>query len=424
MKKIKMPRIRIGLRMFKSMLGVFLSFAIYFIRGKRGAPFYTCIAVLQCMRSVSEDNITMAKQRTTGTFIGCIYGLIMIILFNDCKEWLRYLIISIMIIPILYTVAVVLNKKNAAYFACVVFLSITVNHLTDKNPYLFVYNRAMDTLIGIILSLLINSFRLPFSRQNDILFVSTMDETLLNMQNTITSYSQYQLNRMLKDGMNFTVASMRTPATLIDNLKGINITLPIIAMDGAVLFDMKRNHYIKKYELSYFEAKNFIDYIQVLKYHVFINVLIEDSWLIYYNDFYNEAEERIYNDLKCSPYRNYIKQNLPANQSVLYLMIVDTIERIDHLYLCLSQKFDLNQYKVLKYKSQDYSGYAYLKIYSKEATKKRMIEVLKKNIGMDKLITFGSIEGQYDYVIKDSNSNEVVKILKKKYEPVKLFFRK
>lgn len=413
--KIKFPSI--GLRMFKSTIGVLLSFVIYYLRGKQGTPFYTCIALLQCMRNENEDVKMISLQRIVGTLIGSIYGLLMITLFNNTFEMTRYLIISIFIIPVIYT-TIIIKKTNAAYFACVVFLSITINHISDSNPYLFVYNRALDTMIGIFLSIIINRFHLPRYKVQDTLFVSTMDETLLTMQETITPYSRYHLNRMIDSGMNFTIASMRTPATLKENLQGIKLKLPVIAMDGAVLFDMNKNQYLKKQELSYQEALPIIQCIQNNNYHVFCNVVLEDSWLIFYDDFKNQIEETIYTSLKISPYRNHIKAPLPKDSPVLYLMVVDKITKIEQLYKILDQTFDLAKYKVLKYISKDYPGYAYIKIYHKDATKQNMISILKQYVQKDKIVTFGSVEGKYDYLIEDNDSNQVIKLLQKLYEPL------
>ena len=47
-----------------------------------------------------------------------------------------------------------------------------------------------------------------------------------------------------------------------------------------------------------------------------------------------------------------------------------------------------------------------------------MLEYLKKDTQMDNVVTFGTIEGQYDVLIDKNDSNQVVKILKKMYEPV------
>lgn len=61
--------------------------------------------------------------------------------------------ISVMIVVVLYT-TVVMKKKQASYFSCVLFLSIVVNYITDVNPYLFVWDRFLDTLIGILIGVL------------------------------------------------------------------------------------------------------------------------------------------------------------------------------------------------------------------------------------------------------------------------------
>ena len=59
------------------------------------------------------------------------------------------------LVVIIYT-TVLVNKKQASYFSCVVFLSIAVNHIGDMHPYLFVWNRFLDTAIGILVGVGVN----------------------------------------------------------------------------------------------------------------------------------------------------------------------------------------------------------------------------------------------------------------------------
>ncbi len=155
--RFKFPHI--GMRIIKSALGVLICFAIYFLRGKQGTPFYSALAVLWCIQNKSENTVGNAIQRTIGTFIGAVYGLIYILVKLHIPgigdSFLHYAIISFVLIPIIYT-TVVIDQKKASYFSCVVFLSIVVNHLMDENPYLFVLNRSLDTLIGIFVGLVLN----------------------------------------------------------------------------------------------------------------------------------------------------------------------------------------------------------------------------------------------------------------------------
>ena len=344
----------IGMRIIKSSIGVLLGFIIYLLRGKQGAPFYTALSVLWCMQPYPSNAKANARQRTIGTMIGAFYGLIMILLeyyflpFDN--EFIRYLIISVLIIPVIYT-TVVINKKNASYFSCVVFLSIVVNHLNDKNPYFFVFNRVLDTMIGIVLALIINTARIPRKKRDNLLFVSELDKALLNMHNTLTPYSKIELNKMLDDGLKFTIATMRTPAALLEALKDIRIKLPVIAMDGAILFDVKDNRYLKVYEMTHSETKEFLELFKENNLHCFVNVVVEDSVIIYYDDFKNEVEKKIYDTLRSSPYRNYIKEELPERYGAVYLMLIDENKKIENLYLQMKKLGYTKKFKILKYQT-------------------------------------------------------------------------
>ncbi|WP_294134892.1 HAD hydrolase family protein [uncultured Clostridium sp.] len=410
----------IGMRIIKSSIGVLLGFIIYLLRGKQGAPFYTALSVLWCMQPYPSNAKANARQRTIGTMIGAFYGLIMILLeyyflpFDN--EFIRYLIISVLIIPVIYT-TVVINKKNASYFSCVVFLSIVVNHLNDKNPYFFVFNRVLDTMIGIVLALIINTARIPRKKRDNLLFVSELDKALLNMHNTLTPYSKIELNKMLDDGLKFTIATMRTPAALLEALKDIRIKLPVIAMDGAILFDVKDNRYLKVYEMTYSETKEFLELFKENNLHCFVNVVVEDSVIIYYDDFKNEVEKRIYDTLRSSPYRNYIKEELPERYGAVYLMLIDENKKIENLYSQMKELGYTERFKILKYSSDDFPGYSYIKVYNKKAIKENMIQYIKELTKADDIIILESSKEGKNLRVNKNESNEIVRNLKKIYEP-------
>ncbi|MGN1146994.1 MAG: HAD hydrolase family protein [Lachnospiraceae bacterium] len=410
----------IGLRIIKSAVGVLLSFVIYFLRGKQGTPFYSALAVLWCIQPYQKNTWLNALQRTIGTAIGAIYGLIVILLdinvLHTGDTFLHYLLISLVIIPLIYT-TVLINKKNASYFSCVVYLSIVVNHLGDANPYLFVFDRACDTMIGILLALVLNLIHIPRKKRTDILFVSGLDEALLDPHNTLTPYSRIELNRMLDDGMNFTIATMRTPASMIEPLKDIHLKLPVIVMDGAALYDTKTHHYEKLFSIGAEKAQEIYSFIKEQGFHVFSNIIIEDLLIILYGDFTNPTEQNIFDTLHTSLYRNYVKGSLPANQDVVYFLIVDTDERVAGLYDLFLQKGWPEEYKILHYPSTDYPGYSYIKIYHKSADRYHMIQYLMEELGLEKLERFGSDSSQCDYLIENNNDNNVVKVLLKHFSP-------
>lgn len=331
---------------------------------------------------------------------------------------LSYLIIALFTGVVLYS-TVLLDITNTSYFSCVVFLSITVMHITDESPMRFVFNRVLDTLIGVVLALLVNSIHLPRTKNTDILFVSGIDDTLLTDKEQLTPYSKVELNRMIEQGAKFTVSTLRTPATVRETLQGINLKLPIIAMDGAVLYDMNDNSFLMSYEMSYLQARKVIEFLENEHISYFANVVIDDVLVIYYNELGNRAEQEIYKQMRKSPYRNYMKRPLPENENVVYFMMIEKKERIEKLYEKISTQEWADECKILMYDSTDYPGYAYIKIYHKDATRENMLRNLLALLGMEKTVTFGSIEGTCDVCVADSNRNLMVKKMKQYFEPVK-----
>lgn len=411
----------IGMRIIKSAVAVWLCFLISALRGDSGIVFYSQLAALWCMQSYREDTKGKALQRTIGTVIGALYGLVVLLLTQQMhidtkREELKYgLLVSVMIVVVLYT-TVLLKKKQASYFSCVVFLSIVVIHAVDANPFLFVWNRFLDTMIGIVVGVMINECHLPVRRHQDVLFISGLDDTLLNKKDNMSPYSRVELNRMIADGALFTISTVRTPAALMEVMKEIHLKLPVIAMDGAVLYDIKEKRYLQAYVISHTKAREIVELIHANGLTCYCNVIIDDMLVIYYEKELDEVNQTLVQNLRRSPYRNYVRRPLPDGEEVIYFMLLQPKEQIEAFYQLLLEKGYGNQLKILCYDSEDYPGYAYIKIYNKNASKAHMMKYLCQTLNVDQVMTFGSIPGQYTKQIEPGDSNGVVKLIKKNYE--------
>ena len=156
--------------------------------------------------------------------------------------------------------SIISNLNRASYFSCVVFLSIVVNYISDSNPYLF---------------------------------VSGLDDTLLSKQNNISDYGRVELNRMLDDGLTFTLSTIRTPALLMEPMRDIRLKLPVITMDGAALFNLKEKRYELVYVISPELSRKLVDFFKKTEEPCFINVVVDDLLMIYYE----ETSIEIYNTI-------------------------------------------------------------------------------------------------------------------------------
>lgn len=420
----------IGLRIVKSAVGVFLCYVVDLLRGEGGIVFYSQLAVLWCMQDDAQQTRAKASQRTIGTICGALFGLVALVLFQALastvlvsSKLLQGLLISLFIVVIIYT-TVVIEKRQASYFSCVVFLSIVVNHALDINPYFFVWNRFLDTMIGIGLGVLVNTFSLPREHHREILFLSGLDDTLLSEKDNLSGYSRVELNRMIDEGALFTISTMRTPASLMEPLREIHLKLPVIVMNGAALYDINEKRYIREYVISYHHSIELIRFFEAHGLPYFANVIVDDLLVIYYQESSVLIYNKLIEQLRRSPYRNYVKRPLPQNEAVVYFMLLDESEKIRALHEDIKQAEFYETLKILCYESTDYPGFSYIKIYNHNASKQNMLDFLRERVHASRVVSFGTIEGQYTHPVASGDSNRVVKLMKKEFEPVRFPWKK
>lgn len=381
----------IGLRTIKSAVAVFLCFLIYLIR-QNGIPFYSAIAAILCMQPYVQNSKKVAMNRTVATFIGGFAGMLVLLLQRHVSLFqlplLQYGLIALCIVPLIH-LTVVLQKPSASYITCVVFLSVTVSHGGDVSPYLFAFNRILDTLIGIFVSLGVNMFRLPLPQNRDILFVSDLDGTLLDPQGKLSSYTKVRLNRLVEEGMLFSIATARTPATVVPLLQEINIRLPVIVMNGAALYDMGSKTYIDYHLIPYPAARRVLDIFSEQGCNCFTAAVVQDILHIYYQKLQNPAEQRFFNARRHLPLKSYLYAQPPEDQDIVYITCIDTlpvIQAVREKILALDCAKELN---TVYYPTEERDGYYYFEISSIRASKAEALRDLKQRTGAKVTAAFG-----------------------------------
>lgn len=416
----KILRKYIGLRTIKTVVAVALAFVVYELRGRQGIPFYSALSAIWCIRPDLGNSRNMAWQRTQGTLIGAAYGLLVLLiesrLLGGIDEVAGYLLSTLFLIPVIVT-TVILKRKDSSYFSCAVFLSVAINHMRDVNPYLFVWNRIWDTLIGIIIALIVNTARIPYRKNKEVLYVSGLDEVLLTGDDRISDYSKRELNRMLYEGMHFTIATMRTPASLMAPLRDLHITLPIIAMDGGALFDIKNKAFLKTVPIRAEAAQNVAAYLEGQNVHYFINSIVEDTVLIYYGEFKYPEEEQMVRQMRISPYRNYLKGYPGEFDHIIYFMLLLEDSLAETIRSGLAGQPFAPEIRGVCTPATDFPGFSFLRIYSADGSREKMAEYLRQLSGAQRSISIGSIPGRYDICTEGADTDEVIRILRSHYEP-------
>ena len=385
---------RVGMRMIKTAMAVCICFMIYFLRGEEGVPVFSTIAAIICMQPQVENSRQAAFNRTVGTLVGAVFAVAIVYLVREIPwhyRFFRYVVISFTIIPVMY-MTVLLRKTGATALSGIVLLSICLsNH--GQPPIVDAMARSIETIIGILVSLGVNSLHLPRKKAEDFLFVTGFDGALYDEKEGITPYVSFELKQMLQDGLPFTIVTERTPAALVSDLKGVDLKLPVIAMDGAVLYDVKDKRYLATNGLDREVADASCAHADQKGYHYFRNVVWQNVLLIYYNDFKdfkNEAEKQTYLSNRRSPYRNYVNGEVPEDGIVVYILLVLKDEEADELERELREKDARKELHFLRDKSETPEEYCHFKIYHKNATKEFMLQRLMETIPQKKYVAFGS----------------------------------
>ena len=180
--------IHIGKRIIKTAITLFLALLIYVAflgldnllnmshdnfkaPSKMYTPFFAGIAAVYATHQNRKLSIKQAKVRSVGSIIGGYFGMIIVFLYeliaiNIFKlenhmilfELIKYVIVSLSIIPLI-VITVKIKQVDAVVITCLTFLSVTISQRNGGMPvFQFATNRVFSTLIGVGLSLFVNSY--------------------------------------------------------------------------------------------------------------------------------------------------------------------------------------------------------------------------------------------------------------------------
>ena len=412
-----------GQRIFRSAVAVALCLLVYWLRDYQGMPVVSALAAMQCIQPYTRDMRGVARKRILGTFIGAVWGLaellIEIELISDGipNEGLHLVLMPLVLILVLYF-TVVLGQRDMAYFSGMVYLSVTIGNFTDPDPFLFTFDRLLDTVIGVVVASVINRLHLPRRRNTDVLFVSALGHSLLGSDSRLTPTSLVELNRLTDDGMKFSLSTSETPATVRELLPGVRLPYPIIVMDGAALYDMNTLEYLSTATLPRGAAARMMDWLDERHLPFFSTSIVQNLLVNRFRALENEGMKRIFENKRLSPYRNYVQSVDPDRDNVAYILAVDTGERIAQACEALDREPWKGEYRVTTEPARECPGYALLKIYDASCSREAMLRELERRTGTGRTVTFGGDPQRYDVFIEDADRNLLVRELKRRFEPV------
>jgi len=411
---------RIGMRIVKSAAAVGLCMLIYGLLGHEDIPFFLVIAALQGMQSYQRDVREITVRNVFGTVLGAVCALVILLLQHAVvrdphSQFLWHCFFVTFGIAAALYFSVVLGHGEAAYFTAVVYLCIVMVHLDNENSFLYVLQRLTETLMGIAVGVAINALRIPRRRVRDTLFVAALDDVLHSESSILPEYSKVELNRILDDGVRLSIITQHSSASFWEAAGSIRFKMPVILLDGAVLYAPEEKRYIHKVQLEYEDAALISDTISDDELTLLHSAVIDDSVIIFSQHISDSARD-ICKNMRRSIYRNFIHRPLPEGLPIIYILCIGTEEALDLACERLEDAGLYDKYKILRYKHEQ-EGMGYMRIFSKDADRQKALEKLRQVCGLDKLRSFGNDAQLYDVCVRASEGESILKALKKEAEP-------
>ena len=232
----------------------------------------------------------------------------------------------------------------------------------------------------------------------DFLFISDLDGTLLLPNGTFPEEFKYRLNKLISDGMRFTIATARNYDSAHPILKGLDIKFPVVLFNGVYLADF---HSGKILEHTQFINKTVIDSMlnlaKINKIEPFIYTF-GNQHQVYYRKATNTGSTAYLNSLKKDDRVRQVSEFVfQEDENISGFLLIGTLENLNPIYHGLKENhFDhLNLYF-----AEDVSmkGNYWLQSFHQQANKGNMVERLVKrlNFPLSKTLVFGDYLNDLD----------------------------
>lgn len=214
------------------------------------------------------------------------------------------------------------------------------------------------------------------------LYISDLDKTLLDDNAQLSPYALKELNQMIADGLNFTIATARSHISASHILKGLNLKLPVIVANGSFLADFHTGDVLQMQDISANLKKGVLDIILAENIQPFISASDGKNTLkLFYQEINNPGLEWYLNELNVTKdprkqQTNHLHDALDWH--IISFTIIEKIKALRPLENKLNEAFP-NLLDIHYYENPYDEGWYWMSIHDKKATKGNMLKKLIAN---------------------------------------------
>ncbi len=371
----------LGQRITKTAFAVFLCLLYYYLRGYRGQemPTEAAITAIICMQPYVRDTRDYAISRFEGTLIGTFWGflfLLLVLAFPSIGRVmpLLYALMGVGILASLYT-AVVIRKPDTSGLAAIVFICIVIAFPEIEEPLRQAGDRIFGVLLGTLIAVAVNLFRLPRRKNRDYVFFVRIKDLAPDRFSSIPSAALFKLNYLFGDGAKISLMSEHAPAFLGLQLGQAPFPVPLIVMDGAAIYDGSENVYLYTETVPLSSSAWLRGQLDAHSISYFIYTVHKNKTCIFHQGEIRPQEKVIYDRMRRSPYRSYLNEDTCVSEEIVYIKVLGDKARIEALHDALQPHLLAHGLRAVV-REQSVKGVYGLYLYSVQATWPRAEERL------------------------------------------------
>ena len=138
------------------------------------------------------------------------------------------------------------------------------------------------------------------------LFVSDLDGTLLDNNCKVSEETAAVLNHLIEThNIMFTVATARTPATVMPLLEKVNVKIPMVVMTGAALWNGFTGSYSNLNPISDEVLDSILEIARSQGFNPFVYTMTGNSLSVYHSEVLSPVEAEFVKERDRSPYKKF-----------------------------------------------------------------------------------------------------------------------
>jgi len=224
------------------------------------------------------------------------------------------------------------------------------------------------------------------------LYVADMDGTLLGASGKLSDFAVEALNGLIAQGMHFTVATARSAASAPRIMRKVRLRLPMVLMNGVMLFDPVGKTYVHRELLAPNTVKQVLAALKACNQTAFMYAVQDEKMTLYYESLDDGAMQEFYDERVRTYGKRFIHtpqfSRLDFSQlgDVIYFILMGPRRRMEPL---LERIKEISGLSHVLYPDVYNLDYWYLEMFSDRASKRSGVDFLRQHCGFERVVGFG-----------------------------------